>query len=160
MQQRSVHHASARALDELVEMLKPRPLVTQHLLSLLDTKAFDGVDKFNEQDNDKLPPSCNKFGLLAKTIVIGLISDMLPALQEWLNSMPKKACKKPMLQMLCFMCHTSEKSALPSKRKTVLAELCLARWRDHGLRMKNVSLNNPPRDEDEDIPKSPTYANY
>ena len=150
MQQRSVQHASARALEELNEMLKDRPLVTQHLLSLLDMNAFDGIDKGQEQDSDKLPPSCNKFALLAKGIVMGLVCELAPALQEWINNFPKKASKKPLLRLLCYMCHVSEESALPSKNKSVLAEWCMARWQKHGRRLSSLSEEKPPT-EDEDV---------
>lgn len=146
MQQRSVHHASARALEELNELLKERPLVTQHLLSLMDMGAFDSVDK-PENDADRLPASCNKFSLLAKSVVIALVVHLCPGLQEWLNGFSKKSSKTPILQLLCFLVHVAQDSALPSKHKSVLTEWCADRFRKQG-RGGMQSLSLPKESED------------
>ena len=136
-QKRSIQAASSKALDDLNGMLADRPQVTQHVLSLMELNAFDTVEA---QDKDKLPPSCNKFSLVSKAVMIELVGQQIPALLEWLQALPKKSSKRDVMQILCYICHVSEESALPSKHKSVLKDWCADRF---GSRLQKTVRGEP-----------------
>ena len=70
---------------------------------------------------------------------------------EWLQSLPKSSSKKDILQVLCYFCHVSDESALPSKHKSVLRDWCADRFVRFGNRFQKLLEENPPTEDTETV---------
>ena len=142
----SMKALAENALETLNHRLQQRPLLVQHLKGLLVMGAFDAVDRVTEAedpDEERLPPSCNKFNLLSRGTVVMLIGHVLPGVLEWLQSL-KKVAKAELCDLLGYLCHCHPKSAVPSRRMGDLKTWCRERWEKYG---KRLSAASPPQED-------------
>ena len=134
----------ALTLEKLLEHLKSRPGVASHILTMLECGAYDEVDQ-PQDSGDFLPRSCNKFNLLSREAVMGLMGFLMPSYKEWFGGLPKTS-KKECVLALCFLVHVAPDSALPTKSVTGLQEWCKQRYEQYGSRL-GLRGDAPGRDQ-------------
>ena len=139
-------------LERLVQSIKERPAVANHILMVLDMGGFDEIDRpSHANQGDNLPKSCNKFMLLSKSHIHDLLTMCCPQIQEFLESLPSRSPKREALMCLCYLYHTAIDSALPTKSWAGLQKWVLERWQLFGRRLgKNEDAAEA---EDESIQK-------
>ena len=134
----------ALTVEKLLEHLKSRPGVASHILTMLECGAYDEVDR-PQDSGDFLPRSCNKFNLLSREAVMGLMGFLMPSYKEWFGGLPKTS-KKECVLALCFLVHVAPDSALPTKSVTGLQEWCKQRYEQYGSRL-GLRGDAPGRDQ-------------